>query len=479
MFTKENTLTLPLIIILYEACFFNSRKYPAYKNGMFFLVLLPIIPVILFFANSPTFTDIQKLFHQPITMKYYFLTQLRVMLTYIKLLVFPFNQNLDYDYQISKTLLDPYVITSFLGLSIIILVSVRLLSRYRLIAFSVFWFFITLLPESSIIPLNDVISEHRLYLPMVGYSLFIVSGAYYLFRGKFFKGTILLLSFLIFGYSIATYQRNRVWENELTLWSSVIKLSPNKAGPYVNLGIAFANRQEYDKAIADLNQAIRLNSNYAEAYNARGFVFIKKQEYDKAIADLNQAIRLVSNYVEAYNNRGIAFANRQEYDKAIADLNRVLKIDTNYIFAYTNLAKIYATIGNNTEAIALNKRLLAIDPYCSEAYNHMGVIYRALGRYKEAEANLKEAIRIKPDFREAYSNLCATYGNEENFQQAIMSCYKALEGNPDNALAHFYLAVTYFHEKKYDLAIKHCDRAAALGYEVDQSFLDQLKPYRK
>ena len=111
---------------------------------------------------------------------HYLLTQFRVMVTYIRLVFLPVNQNLDYDYPIFKSIFEFPVLISFLFLIFILFSAKRLFSKYRLVSFSIFWFFLTLLPESSLFPIHDVIFEHRLYLPLVGYSMFLVSSVYYL-----------------------------------------------------------------------------------------------------------------------------------------------------------------------------------------------------------------------------------------------------------------------------------------------------------
>ena len=47
---------------------------------------------------------------------HYLLTQFRVMVTYIRLVFLPFNQNLDYDYPIFKSIFELPVLISFLFL---------------------------------------------------------------------------------------------------------------------------------------------------------------------------------------------------------------------------------------------------------------------------------------------------------------------------------------------------------------------------
>ena len=83
---------------------------------------------------------------------HYLLTQFRVMVTYIRLLFLPFNQNLDYDYPISKSIFELPVVNQLFIFIAILYFAKRLFSKYRLISFSIFWFFLTLLPESSILP---------------------------------------------------------------------------------------------------------------------------------------------------------------------------------------------------------------------------------------------------------------------------------------------------------------------------------------
>jgi len=116
-----------------------------------------------------------------ITPKDYLLTQFNVLLTYIRLLFLPINQNLDYDYPVAHSLFEPFTnnlfhlptVVSLLVLAAIVAFAVYMLPRSRLIAFGIFWFFLTASVESSIIPIRDVIFEHRVYLPSAGFALFL------------------------------------------------------------------------------------------------------------------------------------------------------------------------------------------------------------------------------------------------------------------------------------------------------------------
>ena len=183
MFTKEIVLTLPLMIVLYEFCFFGLETNTCRKNIKNinwkhlapFLIMLLIIPLTMAGARSINLGEIGRLAEetQTISRGHYLLTQFRVLTTYLRLLFVPLNQNLDYDYPISLTLFHIPTLLSFLLLLLILTAGVVLFRRYRLVSFCIFFFFLTLSVESSIIPIRDVIFEHRLYLPMAGYTLFL------------------------------------------------------------------------------------------------------------------------------------------------------------------------------------------------------------------------------------------------------------------------------------------------------------------
>ena len=101
---------------------------------------------------------------------------------------------------------------------------------------------------------------------------------------------------------------------------------PKYACAYHNRGYAWYGKKEYDKAIADYNEAIRLDPKDAMAYYNRGCAWSGKKEYDKAIADYNEAIRLDPGIAYAYYNRGVAFLLSGS-EKASDDARKDLELE--------------------------------------------------------------------------------------------------------------------------------------------------------
>jgi hypothetical protein len=254
MKTKEIAFTLPVVIFLYEWMFFEGRLKKRMLYLIPFFLTMLIIPLSLIGLDTPLgdlISDVSQATRvdERISRWDYLLTQFAVVVTYLRFVFLPINQNLDYDYPIYNTFLTPRVYLSFLLLLAVLGLGVYLLWRsrtgnraYRLIAFGIFWFFITLSVESSIIPLMNVIFEHRIYLPGVGFLTALTAGTFLLltrFGQKPLPAAGMAgFAIVISVFSAAAYARNNVWRTETALWQDCVAKSPQKARPHNNLGLA-------------------------------------------------------------------------------------------------------------------------------------------------------------------------------------------------------------------------------------------------
>ena len=106
----------------------------------------------------------------------------------------------------------------------------------------------------------------------------------------------------------------------IKLYTASLTFNPKIVEDYIKRGNAYGYIGEYDKAIADYDQAIKLKPHYAKAYYHRGVAYCKKREYDKAIKDYNEVIKREPDYAEAYSVRGEAWLHLKEWERAKADL---------------------------------------------------------------------------------------------------------------------------------------------------------------
>ena len=182
-YSKEIAITLPALVFIYDYCFLAEGDF---KKIMAHMPLYFVLLTMLAFFTTRTLTGLQEtpgesasagFGVQSITSNEYLFTQFNVLWTYLRLLILPINQNLDYDYPVAKSIFEFPTFLSFVGILLILVSAFYLLTPYasrfthygRLIAFFILWFFVILSPTSSFIPIIDVIFEHRLYLASVGF----------------------------------------------------------------------------------------------------------------------------------------------------------------------------------------------------------------------------------------------------------------------------------------------------------------------
>ena len=181
MGTKQIAATLPVMLLIYDFYFISKGNLSILKNHYKSHILMfssVSIAIYLSFSGITTFVSfdyaqgIPMPQTEPVTSFQYFLTQLHVIPYYIKLLFIPTNLNLDYDWPITRSI-DFQTVLYFLMLTMIFFIAVFLFRRAKLISFGIIWFFVTLSVTSSFIVIYDVIFEHRLYLPSIGFVMVI------------------------------------------------------------------------------------------------------------------------------------------------------------------------------------------------------------------------------------------------------------------------------------------------------------------
>ena len=388
MFTKPIAFTLPLAILLYEACFFRGSWKRRGSCLLPLLATLPIVPMTLIHIGGPS-GDIlleagEQLRAGGISRLDYLFTQFRVIVTYLRLLILPVHQNLDYDYPVYTTFFTPAVFLSFLLLTAIVVLAVYLCRNTgkawatssisdsprqqpalpptlfadpaaRLIAFGIFWFFLALSVESSLVPIADVIMEHRLYLPAFGAAT-AFSTTVFLLASKITRpvGRRLLCGaavLLVVVLGVATWQRNHVWGNAIRLWQDVAAKSPRKGRPINNLGVALEAAGRRAEAFKTLSRAVAVDPGYYKSYYNLADLYLVSGQPAPALPLLQTAIRLKPDFTEAYVEMGAVLMRAGNFREVATFLERNLDRIGDNAEAHFYLGSAYAFLGNREAAM--------------------------------------------------------------------------------------------------------------------------------
>ncbi|MCX8130676.1 MAG: tetratricopeptide repeat protein [Clostridia bacterium] len=341
MFTKENTITIPFMLILIEFLFFLKDGRTTWKKRivviLILLITLPIIPAtnVVFHGYSQSDPGVSFKASTSMPRDWYFYTQMNVIVHYIRLLFIPDRLNFDYsnDYPISHNIWENGSYISFGILLLIGLFSLLNLKKNKLTSFGIMWFFIGLAVESSFISIKDVYFEHRLYFPIVGFAIFLIGmifsgyrivGRPYLFR-KPLLFFVTFISIIIVMNSVLTLKRNYVFSDNIRLWSDVVEKAPLSDRGHCILATNYLNAYEDNKnnkdyllrAEEEFKKAIELNSRNDTAHCNLAKVYYLKGDYQKCIDEGNETNK-ISRSEYAFFNIGLAYDKLNQPDKALS-----------------------------------------------------------------------------------------------------------------------------------------------------------------
>lgn len=257
--------------------------------------------------------------------------------------------------------------------------------------------------------------------------------------------------------------------------------SPNQVSPagWFDAGTAFAQKKEYDQAIAAYNNALKADPQYASAYFYRAQIWEEKGEIDKAIDDYSKVIKLNPSLENAYNYRGNAWEMKGKLDKALADYSKALELDPKHAQAYHNRGNVWVKKGNYDKAIEDFSHALEITPDEAPLYGNRGNAWKKKGDYKRALADYTKALETDPNLVMSYNNLAwllATCPDRKyrNGAKALEAAQKAVKVKTD-ASSLDTLAAAHAETGNFGDAVKIMERI--ISYLKEQKETEHLSVF--
>jgi protein O-mannosyl-transferase len=395
----------------------------------------------------------------------YLITQPFVMVYYVATFFLPVSLSADTDWSPLQSISD---MRFWIGMMLVVgMVFAAIVfskdKRFRPISWGIIWFFLALLPTSSVVPLAEVMNDHRLFFPYVGLVISVtwtIALLLYKWKEKImgnssYKISLLAVIFVLLGtYAYGTYQRNEVWKTEESLWLDVTIKSPKNGRGMMNYGLTQMRKGNYDIAYKYFLKAEELTPFYS-------YVFINKaicmnaMGKDKAEVERNfkRAIELNPNHYNGYYFYGDWLLNNGRTKEAADNLAMAVRNSPNFIDARHRLMTAYAMLEDFGNLKMVAEQTLAIipnDPIALKYINtnsgeieikdesfyiNKGLAYYNSGNYEEAIKNWEEVIKLNAKNAIAYNNIGSAYNLMKKWDEAIPYFNKALELNPDFQLA--------------------------------------------
>jgi tetratricopeptide (TPR) repeat protein len=425
--SKENAAMLPVSIFLMDLFLIQGVTKSSLKRALVILLALAFIPIVfavslkgLSVIGDPEFF-FWKYELRSFTLLERVLTQPRVVLWYISLLLYPMPHRLSlhHDIVVSHGLISPpTTIVAILVILAILCIALAISRKQPMIAYAIIFYFLNLVIESSILP-SELAFEHRNYLPSL---LFFVPIGILLLRTIQYLRRTPLVQFLVcafvvlwlIGLAHSTFVRNMIWKTEESLWIGVVDKYPNSPRAHHNLGRFYANTLQLDKALSEYQLALeQTRGTHGETHHLTHY------------------------------NLGMLHLMQDQLEIAKHHFLKAIQIKPRYSSAYINLGIVMMKLGNLDRAQEYLIKALTYNRRKPQAHNNLGYILLKKGRYEEAIAEFQEALRLDEDFSIARTNLGVANKYKENYKKAAYHFRIALRDRPRDLMVRLHLAEVY------------------------------------
>jgi len=163
------------------------------------------------------------------------------------------------------------------------------------------------------------------------------------------------------------YEQTPIPDDEIRYFEKAIKIKPDFAKAYNNLGIAYQRRRNYEKAIEMYKKAIFFNPNLPAPHANLGNVYAALERYQEAEKELKRAIELRKTDPYFYYNLGLVYYNQRNYEKAQKAFEKSISYSSNFAEAHNILGVVYYQLGNLKLAKREFSLALKLNPKLAQA----------------------------------------------------------------------------------------------------------------
>ncbi len=367
MQTKENAFMIPFLAVLLDWLVAGTGLRAAACRALPLLLCVPLIPVLVFMTSAAlhggydltTAMNIVNSKDVPLSHWHYLVTELTVMTHYLRQLFWPMGMNLDPEWPLYQSLWQGPVLLALGVLSGMVLTAWGLFRRFRgdvrvVLSFvCVVWFLLTLFVSSGLVPLPDLVAEHRSYMPSIGIFILVACLLDWL-RSSSLRSSALRVGIPVFtllcigALSWKTCIRNNVWRTRESLWEDTVAKSPGKYRTWGNLGAAYSDAGKNEKAVECFRAALKVEPRFQNGMLNLSNSLLKLNRPKEALDTTMQLINLdksATNKLPVAFTLGLSLAGVGRYDEAVSIFRDILNNSPNDPQAHKALGLVYFHTG--------------------------------------------------------------------------------------------------------------------------------------
>ena len=373
-------------------------------------------------------------------------TQAKAAAYYAQLIAVPVRLSVEHPFTVAESWAAAPVLLAGAGL----VSALFLASRKPLLLLLGTWAVLPLLP-ASLMPLNVLVNEHRLYLPLafLGVGLGLGMGRW---AGR--RGSVLLLVALGLATALC-YGRSQVWRDELTLWTDAVRKAPGMYRAHLHLGGALEEVGRTAQALSRYDRALALAPDMAEVHYNRGNALVKLKRPTDAGAAYQQALALDPVFKPALVNLAALYQDVGQLAAAESLLRAAVAAYPQVADVHRRLGALRKRQGHDSEAEASYMQALALDPHLAEAHYNLGNLAYDRGLRERAARRYQKVVELDPHHAGAYRNLGELQLAQGYFEAAIATWSEGLRRLPGEVIFYYGLGRALEAQGKTAAAVQH------------------------
>lgn len=355
MGAKQVMVAAPLVVLCADALFVTGSFAAPLRARVAFYVALSaawgVLGVLLAGGQVARATGLDL--DLGVTPLQYLWTQSRVLLHYLRLVVWPHPLVLHYDWAPARSLAEAWPTVALVAA--LFAATAYGLWRRLPAAFVGAVFFLVLAPTSSVVPIpTELVAERRMYVPLaalVGLAVFGGSRALARLAGarRLAPATAGLFAVTL---GVMSYARVLDYRTEESIWRDMVEKSPGSSVVRNNYGRALASLGRHEEAIAQYREGLRLSPEDARTWAKLGNALAEQARLSEAADAFRSALRYEPTDEKTHNNLARVLLRTGDLSGAIAHLQEAVRLDPTYALGRLNLAKLLANAGRFAEARA-------------------------------------------------------------------------------------------------------------------------------
>jgi Flp pilus assembly protein TadD len=313
-------------------------------------------------------------------------------------------------------------------------------------AFGAAWFILAFLPISNLFELNATVAEHWLYLPSVGFLLFVL-GCCLELPARYRRILVAAGCVALLGLSARSFVRSGDWLNSETFYRHALGAGAAKTRMALNLGQIYAQRGDYAKAEPLLRKVVAMNPDYPAAQNALGHLLLSQGKREEAEKVFAIATRLAAEAGpdqqrtwRAALNTALMYYNDHDLTAALTVLQKARAEFRDTWLLIKLESEVLRAAQKNDEALALVQEFSRKNWWHSAAAIALGRIYLDENRFEEAEAALHHASRLDVHDAESLNLIALMEVRQTRFQEAYLIQRRAIARQPDEPRQYLILS---------------------------------------